>query len=317
MKIADLQVLLKVAELQSITAAAKQLDMSSSAASVSLKRIEQSLGTQLFVRTTRQIRLTPEGERYLPLCQQALDLLQQGQVLIHEEQQSISGEVRIAVSSEMGRNLMRVLLNNVMDKHSEVTLRLQASDSRADFYRDGVDVALRALTKEAAQDLNLYGFKICNIAHVLCASPEYIKKHGEPSSPEDLVNHNALLYKLYEVVHDGWEFYNDNQKYKVKMNSDRAVNDGDIVRRWCIDGTEIAKKSAIDVAQDLLSGRLQRLMADYTVPLTEMWLVLPSRQLITPAVRLIRDELKLTINELRAQLIAKGTIDAQEWPESP
>lgn len=317
MKIADLQVLLKVAELQSITAAANQLDMSSSAASVSLKRIEQSLGAQIFVRTTRQIRLTPEGERYLPLCQQALDLLQQGQVLIHEEQQSISGEVRIAVSSEMGRNLMRVLLNNIMDKHSEVTLRLQASDSRADFYRDGIDVALRALTKEAAQELNLYGFKICNIAHVLCASPDYIKKHGEPLTPDDLLNHNALLYKLYEVVHDGWELYNDNQKYKVKMSSDRAVNDGDIVRRWCVDGTGIAKKSAIDVAEDLLAGRLKRLMPDYKIPLTEMWLVLPSRQLITPAIRLIRDELKHTISQLRKNLIAQGIINEQEWPDSP
>ena len=316
MKIADLQVLLKVAELQSITAAANQLDMSSSAASVSLKRIEQALGAQIFVRTTRQIRLTPEGERYLPLCQQALDLLQQGQVLIHEEQQSISGEVRIAVSSEMGRNLMRVLLNNIMDKHSEVTLRLQASDSRADFYRDGIDVALRALTKEAAQELNLYGFKICNIAHVLCASPDYIKKHGEPLTPDDLLNHNALLYKLYEVVHDGWELYNDNQKYKVKMSSDRAVNDGDIVRRWCVDGTGIAKKSAIDVAEDLLAGRLKRLMPDYKIPLTEMWLVLPSRQLITPAIRLIRDELKHTISQLRKNLIAQGVINEQEWPDS-
>jgi DNA-binding transcriptional LysR family regulator len=316
MKIADLQVLLKVAELQSITAAANQLDMSSSAASVSLKRIEQALGAQIFVRTTRQIRLTPEGERYLPLCQQALDLLQQGQVLIHEEQQSISGEVRIAVSSEMGRNLMRVLLNNIMDKHSEVTLRLQASDSRADFYRDGIDVALRALTKEAAQELNLYGFKICNIAHVLCASPDYIKKHGEPLTPNDLLNHNALLYKLYEVVHDGWELYNDNQKYKVKMSSDRAVNDGDIVRRWCVDGTGIAKKSAIDVAEDLLAGRLKRLMPDYKIPLTEMWLVLPSRQLITPAIRLIRDELKHTISQLRKNLIAQGVINEQEWPDS-
>ncbi|WP_377109084.1 LysR family transcriptional regulator [Pseudoalteromonas sp. R86517] len=317
MKIADLQVLLKVAELQSITAAANQLDMSSSAASVSLKRIEQALGAQIFVRTTRQIRLTPEGERYLPLCQQALDLLQQGQVLIHEEQQSISGEVRLAVSSEMGRNLMRVLLNNIMDKHSEVTLRLQASDSRADFYRDGIDVALRALTKEAAQELNLYGFKICNIAHVLCASPDYIKKHGEPLTPDDLLNHNALLYKLYEVVHDGWELYNDNQKYKVKMSSDRAVNDGDIVRRWCVDGTGIAKKSAIDVAEDLLAGRLKRLMPDYKIPLTEMWLVLPSRQLITPAIRLIRDELKHTISQLRKNLIAQGIINEQEWPDSP
>ena len=275
------------------------------------------MGAQIFVRTTRQIRLTPEGERYLPLCQQALDLLQQGQVLIHEEQQSISGEVRIAVSSEMGRNLMRVLLNNIMDKHSEVTLRLQASDSRADFYRDGIDVALRALTKEAAQELNLYGFKICNIAHVLCASPEYIKKHGEPLTPDDLLNHNALLYKLYEVVHDGWELYNDNQKYKVKMSSDRAVNDGDIVRRWCVDGTGIVKKSAIDVAEDLLAGRLKRLMPDYKIPLTEMWLVLPSRQLITPAIRLIRDELKHTISQLRKNLIAQGIINEQEWPDSP
>lgn len=317
MKIADLQVLLKVAELQSITAAANQLDMSSSAASVSIKRIEQSLGAQIFVRTTRQIRLTPEGERYLPLCQQALELLQQGQVLIHEEQQSISGEVRMAVSSEMGRNLMRVLLNNIMDKYSEVTLRLQASDSRADFYRDGVDVALRAITKDAAKELNLYGFKICNIPHVLCASPDYIAKHGEPLTPNDLLEHNALLYKLYEVVHDGWELYKDEEKYKIKMNSDRAVNDGDIVRRWCIDGTGIAKKSAIDVGQDLLSTRLQRIMSDYKVPLTEMWLVLPSRQLITPAIRVIRDELKHTINELRGQLIAQGIIDTQEWPDSP
>jgi len=315
MKIADLQVLLKVAELRSITAAANQLDMSSSAASVSIKRIEKALNAQIFVRTTRQIRLTSEGERYLPLCQQAIELLQQGQALIHEEQQSISGEVRLAVSSEMGRNLMRVLLNNIMNKHSEVTLRLQASDSRADFYRDDIDVALRAITKDAAKGLNLYGFKICNIPHVLCASPSYIAKHGEPLTPDDLLSHNALLYKLYEVVHDNWELYGDEQKFKIKMNSNRAVNDGDIVRRWCIDGVGIAKKSAIDVGQDLLNGKLKRLMPLYKVPLTEMWLVLPSRQLITPAIRLIRDELKHTINELRDQLVAEGIINKQEWPK--
>lgn len=316
MKIADLQVLLKVAELQSITAAANKLDMSSSAASVSLKRIEQELGAQLFVRTTRQLRLTPEGERYLPLCQQALELLQQGQVLIHEEQQSVSGEVRIAVSSEMGRNLMRGLLNKVIAQYPDVTLRLHASDSRVDFYRDGVDVALRALTKDAVKDLNLYGFKICNIPHVLCASPNYIEQHGVPSNPEDLPQHNALLYKLYEVVNDGWELYKGDKKYKLKMNSNRAVNDGDIVRRWCVDGVGIAKKSAIDVAQDLLAGRLTRLMPEYKIPLTEMWLVLPSRQLISPAVRIIRDELKLSISDLRTQLINSKIIAIDEWPDA-
>ena len=99
------------------------------------------------------------------------------------------------------------------------------------------------------------------------------------------------------------------------MNSDRAVNDGDIVRRWCVDGEGIAKKSAIDVAQDLLTGRLKRLMPEYTIPLTEMWLVLPSRQLISPAIRLIRDELKQHINELRTQLITNQLLAEEEWPE--
>ncbi|MFM9701339.1 hypothetical protein ACKI2D_50405, partial [Streptomyces europaeiscabiei] len=67
-----------------------------------------------------------------------------------------------------------------MHKYSEITVRLHASDSRVDFYRDGVDVALRAHTKDAVKELNLYGFKICNIPHVLCAAPKYIAQHGEP-----------------------------------------------------------------------------------------------------------------------------------------
>ncbi|MGR5167407.1 LysR family transcriptional regulator [Vibrio astriarenae] len=315
MKIADLQVLLKVAELQSITAAANQLDISSSAASIAVKRIEQALGAQIFVRTTRQLRLTPEAERYLPLCQQALDLLQQGQILIHEEQQAIGGELKIAVSSEMGRNLMKDLLNKVMEEHPSLTLRLHASDSRTDFYRDGVDVALRAMTKDAALDSNLYGFKICNIPHVICAAPSYKEKYGAPTSPAELPDHNALLYKLYEVVHDTWELYDhDEQQYKIKLNSNRAVNDGDIVRRWCADGVGIAKKSAIDVGEDLLNGRLERILTDYHIPNTEMWLMLPSRQLISPAIRLIRDQLKQVISELRARLIKQGSIGEHEWP---
>ncbi|MCQ1060373.1 LysR family transcriptional regulator [Photobacterium sp. DNB23_23_1] len=314
MKIADLQVFLTVAELQSITAAANQLDMSSSAASVALKRIEKLLGAQLFVRTTRQLRLSPEGERYLPLCQQALDLLQQGQVVINEEQQSINGEVKMAMSSEMGRNLMRTLLNEVMEQHPDLSLRLHVSDSRVDFYRDGVDVALRAMTKAAVQELNLYGFKICNIPHFLCASPEYISQHGAPTTPDELSQHNTLLYKLYEVMHDDWELYQGEEKFKVKVKSDRAVNDGDIVRRWCVDGVGIAKKSVIDVSADLLTGRLQRVMPGYHIPVTELWLVLPSRQLITPAIRLIRDVLKNKINGLREQLIKEGRLSEEEWP---
>jgi DNA-binding transcriptional LysR family regulator len=314
MKMADLRVVIKIAELQSITAAANQLDISSSAASIALKRIENEVGAALFVRTTRQLRLSSEGERYLPLCQQALDLLQQGQQAINDERQSINGEVRMAMSSEMGRNLMRNLLNDLLAHHPDVTLRLHVSDTRVDFYRDGVDVALRAMIAGAVNESNFYGFKICNIPHFLCASPQYLAKYGAPTHPGELIVHNALLYKLYNVTHDTWLLLHGNQEHKIKMTSNRACNDGDLVRRWCVDGVGIAKKSAIDVAQDMLAGRLQRVMPDYQIPLTELWLVLPSRQMITPAIRLIRDELKQKISALRVQLINNKTLAEHEWP---
>ncbi|GAB3476730.1 hypothetical protein GCM10027340_03780 [Marinomonas epiphytica] len=142
----------------------------------------------------------------MPMCQQALDFLKQGQMEIHEEQQSVKSEVKMAMSSEMGRNLMRLLLNDFMTAHPSVSLILHVSDSRVDFFRDGVDVAIRAMSQEAAQESNLYGFKICNIPHVVCVSPEYLKRHPTPTNIEELQNHNALLYKLYDSIHDTWYF---------------------------------------------------------------------------------------------------------------
>ena len=139
MKTEDLSVFVKVAEVGSITTAAIKLDISSSAASMAVKRLEEQLGVALFVRSTRKIRLSPEGEHYLPMAKQALDTLQQGFALVTEQKQSIHGELRMAMSSEMGRNLMRELLNKVQRENPELSLRLHVSDSRVDFYRDGVD----------------------------------------------------------------------------------------------------------------------------------------------------------------------------------
>lgn len=216
MKTEDLSAFVKVAEVNSITAAAKKLDISSSAASMAIKRLEDQLGVALFVRSTRKIRLSHEGEQYLPIAQQALDMLQQGLSLIKQERQSVNGELRMAMSSEMGRNLMRELLNKVQSENPELSLRLHVSDSRVDFYRDGVDVALRAMTKDAVKESQMYGFKVCNIPHVICASPEYIEKYGGPLTAKVFIQHNALLYKLYDQTHNTWELVKESKKLRLK-----------------------------------------------------------------------------------------------------
>lgn len=312
----DLKVVLKVSELRSITGAATQLDMSTPRASMALKRVEEFLGVELFVRTTRMLRLSSAGEKYLPFCEQALLNLEQGRQQISSELNIVDGELRIAVSSDLGRNLLRPWLNEFMDVYNDVSVRVNLSDSNVDLFRDSIDMAIRYVRPGTLNDANLYGFKICDVPHLLCASPEYLNKHGIPSHPNGLSSHNGVLYQLYDITNDVWTFTKDGEKYKVKMQSNRIANDGDMVRRWCIDGKGLAIKSCLDISTDLLSGTLVSTMPDYTPSSTELWLIFPSRQVITPAARLIRDTIKKKCSDIFVQLVESNILEESRVGET-
>ena len=306
MLLEDLQVILKVAEFRSITAAAAHLDMRTSTASAALKRVESALGVELFIRTTRQLRLSSAGERYIPQCEQALLLLDQARQNIQDDLDIVEGELRITLSSDLGRNLVTPWLDEFMDTYPKVSLKAHISDSNIDFYRDSVDIALRY---GSPNDANLYGFKICNVPRVLCATQAYLDKHGIPKHPHDLPSHNGLFYQLYDITHDVWIFSHLGTDYKIKMSGNRASNDGELVRRWCVAGKGLAVKSCLDMSTDLLSGKVVCLMPEFKPTSTELWLICPSRQSITPAVRLLRDCFREKCSAILKQLIDKGVID--------
>ena len=306
MRTEDLQVILKVAEFRSITAAAAQLDMQTATASAALKRVERALGVELFVRSTRQLRLSSAGERYLPQCEQALLMLEHARLNVREELDVVDGELRISLSSDLGRNLATAWLDEFMEQHPAVSLRSHVTDSNIDFYRDTVDIALRY---GSPKDASLYGFKICNAPGLLVAAPEYLERNGNPEHPHDLASHNGLFYQLYDVIHDVWTFSDGETEFKIKMSGDRASNDGDLVRRWCVAGKGLAVKSCLDIAADLLSGKVVSLMPEFKPRSTELWLICPSRQSITPAVRLLRDTFREKCMGILNQLIEGGFLD--------
>ncbi|MGR5150357.1 LysR substrate-binding domain-containing protein [Photobacterium swingsii] len=305
MLLEDLKIILKVAEFRSITAAAANLDMRTATASAAVKRVESALGLELFIRTTRHLRLSSAGERYIPQCEQALLMLDQAKQNMKDGLDIVDGELRIALSSDLGRNLVQPWLDEFMDAYPQLSVRANISDSNVDFYRDSVDMALRY---GSPTDANMYGFKICDVPRVLCATKAYLAQHGTPSVPSDLTQHNALLYQLHDVIQDVWEFSADGVKHKVKLTGNRASNDGDMVRRWCIAGHGLAVKSSLDMSQDLLSGRVESVMSAYQATPTELWLVCPSRQSITPAVRLLRDAFREKTAVILEQLADKGVI---------
>ncbi|MDO6513648.1 MULTISPECIES: LysR family transcriptional regulator [unclassified Neptuniibacter] len=306
MLLEDLQVVLKVAEFKSITAAATNLDMRTATASAALKRVETSLGVELFVRTTRHLRISSAGEKYLPLCEQAMLMLDQARQNVKGDLDIIDGELRIAIPSDLGRNLLNPLLDQFMETHSDLSIRINISDSNIDFYRDSVDMAFRYGSPE---DSNLYGFKICNVPGLLCATEEYLENNGTPQHPHDLVSHNGLFYQLHDVIHNVWTFRDDQNNYKIKMSGNRASNDGDLVRRWCVAGKGLAVKSCLDMSNDLLNDRVVNVMPNFKPRSSELWLVCPTRQSITPAVRLLRDHVKLECTKVLQLLIDKGVLD--------
>jgi DNA-binding transcriptional LysR family regulator len=305
MLLEDLNIILKVAEFRSITAAAESLDMHTATASAAIKRVERALGVDLFIRTTRSLRLSVAGERYIPNCQQALQMLDVAKQNVKDDLDIIDGELRISIPSDLGRNLVLPWLDEFMEEHTGISVKLHVSDSNIDFYRDPVDIALRY---GSPNDANLYGFKICNVPRVICATPQYLKANGIPKHPNDLTTHNGLLYKLHDIVHDVWEFSYKSEFIKVKMKSNRVSNDADLVRRWCLGGKGIAVKSSLDMSYDLLSNQLVTLLTGFVPKPTELWIICPSRQTITPAVRLLREHLKIKCNYVLTQLINKGIL---------
>lgn len=306
MLLEDLQVVIKVAEFRSITAAAASLDMRTATASAALKRVETALGVNLFIRTTRRLRISSAGERYIPHCEQALLMLALAKQNVKDELDIVDGELRIALPSDLGRNLVIPWFDEFMQIHTGISLKVHISDSNIDFYRDPVDVALRYGSPNGA---NLYGFKICNVPRLLCATQEYLDKQGSPTHPHDLATHNGLFYQLHDITHNNWKFSQEKGEYQVKMIGNRASNDGDLVRRWCIAGKGLAVKSCLDMSADLLSGKVINLMPEFKPKPTELWIIFPSRQSITPATRLLRDTLKEKSTAILNKLIEQGILD--------
>lgn len=312
MLIEDLQVVLKVAEFRSITAAADSLDLQVATASAAIKRVEKSLGAELFIRTTRKLRLSTIGEKYIPQCEKAVLVLEQAKQNLQGDLDIVDGEIRIALPSDLGRNIATPWLEEFMDMYPNISVRVNISDSNIDFYRDSVDVALRyGLPKDA----NQYGFKICNVPGLLCASKHYLDRYGIPKHPNDLLAHNGLFYQLHDIIHDTWTFTSTDQKdsltlseYKIKMTGNRASNDGDLVRRWCVAGKGLAVKSCLDMSADLLSCKVLNVMPEFKPRSTELWLICPSRQSITPAIRLLRDFFREKSAIVLTQLLEKELI---------
>lgn len=256
----DLQLFVRAADLGSLSAAARVMDLSAAVASAALKRIERQLGARLLARSTRSLRLTAEGEGFLEYARAALGSLEEGRRLLASSQDCCEGVLQLSAPSDFGRNVLLPWLDEFQQQHPQLTVRLLLGDRIADLFRQPVDVALRY---GAPEDSSLVALPVLpDNRRVLCAAPDYLQRHGEPQQVEQLAHHNCLLFMLGDRIHDRWTLEDGKREISLTVSGNRVSDDADVVRRWAVAGEGVAYKSWLDVAADVGAGHLKVLMPD-------------------------------------------------------
>ena len=291
----DLALFDRAAALGSFSDAAREAGLLPGQASAAIQRLERELGIRLFARSTRSLRLTAEGERYLPHARAALGSLRAGQDELRAEDPELRGVLQVATPSDLGRNVLLPWLAAFRRQHPKLVLRLFMSDRVSDVFKEPIDVAVRY---GPPPDASFVALPLATEnRRVLVASPGYVQRCGEPASVDDLAGHACLTYALSSRIHDRWTFALPRGPHTVKVTGNRISDDAEVVRRWGLAGHGIVYKSHVDVVGDLAAGRLVDLLPGMgeRAPLN---LVSAHRSQLTPAVQRLKDFLRARLDEL-------------------
>ncbi|PLP99591.1 LysR family transcriptional regulator [Cupriavidus pauculus] len=298
----DLHLFVRTAALGSFSNAAREADLLPGQVSAAIQRLEKALDIRLFARSTRSLRLTAEGEQYLPCATDVLAMLAEGQERLHGEQRALQGTLKIAAPSDLGRNVLLPLLTAFRESHPKLVLKLSLSDQVTDVFRDPVDIAIRYGVNEGAPYVALP--LAPDNRRVLVASPDYLARHGRPATLDDLPAHQCLPYVLGGRVHDRWSFPAAGTRRQITVKGSLLCDDAEIARRWALDGRGIAYKSWLDVCDDVAQGRLELLLPDDPGEPVPLNLVCPHRRQFSPAVRYLHAALREHLSAMSARMPA-------------
>ena len=255
----EMTVLARTVASGSLSAAARELGISTAAVSRKLSALEARLGVRLLNRTTRRIGLTDEGARYHEACVRILGEIEEAEGAAAERRVDPQGVLRIALPASFGHKHITPLIPEFAERYPKIRLALSLSDRKVNLIEEGYDVAVRIAELE---DSSLAARKLAPNRRVVCASPDYLRRHGVPRTPQDLVTHNCLTTTEFDMVWD----YQDPQGRpgSVRISGRYACDNWEVLRDWAVAGLGVALKSTWDVYRDIADGSLQLLLPRYT-----------------------------------------------------
>lgn len=285
-KLQAMQVFSKVVEAGSFVGASERLNLSTTAVSRHVAELESQLGVRLLQRTTRRLHLTELGQLYYRRALHLLDELGELESELLQETQQPTGVLRLSVSIPFGARQLAPTLARFRQRYPNVRVEVVASDRKLDLIEEGLDLALR-ITDEL--EGNMIARPISTIRTLICAAPDYLARRGVPQTPEDLRQHDCLIYNGVPEPYQ-WRFVcEQGEIYKVTVNGPLEADNGDILAGAALAGMGILRSPSFVVGDAIAEGRLVPLLSGYLQPQLTLSALFPSRQYLPAKVRRMID----------------------------
>lgn len=285
MNLNDLSLFIRVVETGSFTAAADSLNVQKSTISRRIAQLEDTLGIRLIQRTTRKLKLTPEGEELFNRAQPLVDDLEAVQDDISASKTELRGRLRLTMPTEIGVFMMNEVITSFMQTYPKLEVDVELSTRTVDLIEEGVDLALRL---GPLPNSSLIARHIAGLHRGLFATPEYLEQHGMPKIPDDLAHHQCIsLLKPFDHL----RFTNWNDNEPVTMGGRLRTNSMSFVREMILQGMGIGRLPEVFCGELVKTGRIVRVLDEFTLDPLEINALYASRRNLNPRVRAFLDHM--------------------------
>ena len=280
-------VFVKVVEGGSMTAAARQCEMSTTMVGNHLKALEQRLGVSLLQRTTRRQNLTEFGLEYYRRCVEVLGLVNDSERMAEQAQTEPSGTLRVTAPPAFGAERLAPLLSDFVQRYPEIKVEVVLSNQTMDLIEHGFDAAIRLGTPESSA---LIARPLQDYTLTICAAPGYLKRRGTPKTADDLRDHDCLAFAYpagddWRAADKLWRLTGPHGVMEVPVSGSMIVNSTPALRQAVLAGMGVSMLPDVLISDDLASGKLVALLQDYQPPSRTLWLMYPQDRYRLPKVR--------------------------------
>ena len=281
-RLQSMRVFAKVVEQGGFARAGAALNLSNAVVTRHVADLETHLGTRLLNRTTRRLSLTESGHAYLDRLHPILQAIDDADAVASSASGRATGLLRLYAYHGFGQYQLATLLPAYSKAHPDVKLEVMLSERTVDLVEDGFDIGIYSGLQRF--DASLIARKLCSSEVMLCASPDYLQRHGTPLSPQDLGGHDCLNFDHDQIRHH-WRVEGPDGVMSVPIHSQLVSNNGHLLRECTLAGMGISICLSYSMNDDLTSGRLVRLLPDFHMGQLSITMVYPSRRLLSAKVR--------------------------------